>query len=115
MRNYVFFVLSLLLLVPAEAAPPSVEAQKYEMKVLIDPADEDRLVAAVGAKDTVHRDVWFIDTPKLELLEHGVILRAREVDDHLELTTKVRGPSLDFSQFASFAHGDDFGAGVDVV
>src|SRR5262249_29800452 len=115
MRRLIVLLLSLVFVVPVHAAPPSVEAQKYEVKVLVDPSDEDRLVDAVGAKDTVHRDIWFIDTPSLELLAHGVIMRTRAVDDHLELTTKLRGPKLQFVQFSSFAVSDDFEAGVDVV
>ena len=106
----------LLLAIPVQAgAPPAIEASDYEVKILVDPADEDRLLDALDAGKPLRRDVWFVDTAKLDLLGREVVLRARAVEDDLELTVKLRGSSVHFAQFSSFAGRKKFDAGVDVT
>ena len=74
---------------------------KAELKVTIDPSDIRRARYRFGLLNAQSemRDIWFFDTPWLELYEAGVILRAREVNgDDDDSTVKLRPftePELD--------------------
>jgi hypothetical protein len=66
---------------------------RTELKVTIDPLDIRRAryrLSLVNA-DSQERQIWFFDTPALELYEAGVILRAREIDGEPDdSTVKLR-------------------------
>jgi hypothetical protein len=88
----------------------------YEVKVLVEPADFPQLLTALGwlNEDLRRRDVWFVDTADLDLLNAGVILRARQEEDDLDLTVKLRGVT-DFAPFAGVVPDDDVKSEVDVM
>lgn len=88
----------------------------YEVKVLIEPDHFPRLLTALGwlNEDLRRREVWFLDTPDLQLLDAGVILRARQEEDDLDLTVKLRG-ALDFASFVDLVPRDDFKTEIDVI
>jgi len=74
---------------------------KAELKVTIDPLYIRRARYRLGILNAQSemRDIWFFDTPWLELYDAGVILRAREVDGNDDdSTVKLRpftAPELD--------------------
>jgi hypothetical protein len=77
----------------AARAPPAPELDDVEFKVLLDPAQLDRLSDLLGLDDVEKesRATWFFDTPDLELMNAGVVLRARQVEDKKDKSTiKVR-------------------------
>ncbi|NUO47860.1 MAG: hypothetical protein HOV80_03280, partial [Polyangiaceae bacterium] len=70
------------------AAPVQVEVKVTVRAEDIDLAGERFELAADGAEE---RDIYFFDTPALELFDDGVILRARNVHDDVDDTTvKIR-------------------------
>jgi hypothetical protein len=67
--------------------------ETVEIKITLDPARETALVAALGLADERGnaRDIWFYDTPALQLFETGLVLRARvKGRDKADATVKVR-------------------------
>ncbi|NUP06013.1 MAG: hypothetical protein HOW73_08140 [Polyangiaceae bacterium] len=69
-------------------------ATEAEVKIAIGEADIDKVVDALGLSDaepTKERDIYFYETPGLDLYEAGVILRARSKhDDADDSTVKIR-------------------------
>ena len=71
---------------------PSLHAQETcgaEVKLLLSPTQAQAAVAALQARGETHGRVYFYDTPALDLLSKGVILRLREGAES-DLTTKFR-------------------------
>jgi hypothetical protein len=60
-----------------------------EVKLLLSPTQVAAAVAALQAHREIHRSIYFYDTPALDLLSKGVILRLREGEE-IDLTTKFR-------------------------
>lgn len=72
----------------ADAAEP-----KAELKVLIEPSHirRARYRLSLWNDQSQTREIWFFDTPSLDLLDAGAILRARDVtDDDDDSTVKLR-------------------------
>jgi len=72
---------------------PSLHAQETcdaEVKLLLSPTQAQAAVAALQARGETHGRVYFYDTPALDLLSKGVILRLREGGAESDLTTKFR-------------------------
>jgi hypothetical protein len=63
-----------------------------EVKLLLSPTQAQAAVAALQAHRELHRRIYFYDTPDLDLLSKGVILRLRQGEE-IDLTTKFRPPS----------------------
>jgi len=63
-----------------------------EVKLLLSPTLAQTAVAALQARKEIHRRIYFYDTPALDLLSKGVILRLRQGEE-IDLTTKFRPPS----------------------
>jgi hypothetical protein len=82
---------------PGEAADAGGKADaaspRAELKVTIDPLDIRRAryrLSLVNAQSE-ERQIWFYDTPALDLLDAGAILRAREIaGDDDDSTVKLR-------------------------
>jgi hypothetical protein len=62
-----------------------------EVKLLLSPSQVKAAIAGFQAHDEAHGLVYFYDTPTLELLAQGVILRWRE-GAKMDLTAKLRPP-----------------------
>ncbi|HEY5945759.1 MAG TPA: hypothetical protein VIV40_09720 [Kofleriaceae bacterium] len=68
-------------------------ADRTELKVTIAPGDirRARYRLALSNAQSQQRQIWFFDTPSLELFDAGTILRARQIDDAAdESTVKLR-------------------------
>ena len=59
------------------------------MKLLLSPTQVQAAIAALQARGETHGRVYFYDTPALDLLSKGVILRLREGAE-IDLTAKLR-------------------------
>jgi hypothetical protein len=60
-----------------------------EVKLLLSPAQVRVAVSALGARRETHGDIYFYDTPDLDLLAKGVVLRLRAREE-IDLTAKLR-------------------------
>ncbi len=60
-----------------------------EVKLLLSPAQVKAAVTALKGRQEAHGGVYFYDTPALDLLSRGVILRFRE-GEKVDLTVKLR-------------------------
>ncbi len=60
-----------------------------EVKLLLSPAQVQAAIPALGARGETHGRIYFYDTPALDLLSKGVILRLREGAE-IDLTAKLR-------------------------
>ena len=72
----------------------SLHAQKpcsAEVKVLLSPRQVQSAVTALEARQETHGRVYFYDTPALDLLAKGVIIRLRDRAE-VDLTVKLRPP-----------------------
>jgi hypothetical protein len=63
-----------------------------EVKLLLAPTQMQAAIPVLQARGEKHRRVDFYDTPGLDLLSNGVILRSRE-GEAIDLTAKLRPPS----------------------
>jgi hypothetical protein len=63
-----------------------------EVKLLLSPTQMQAAVAVLQAHKEIRRRIYFYDTPALDLLSKGVILRLRQGEE-IDLTTKFRPPS----------------------
>jgi hypothetical protein len=73
----------------------SLRAQKpcsAEVKLLLSPPQLQSAITALKARQETHGHVYFYDTPALDLLSKGVIIRFRDRAD-VDLTVKLRPPS----------------------
>jgi hypothetical protein len=60
-----------------------------EVKLMLSPAQVQVAIPALGARGEMHGRIHFYDTPALDLLSNGVILRLRERAE-IDLTAKLR-------------------------
>src|SRR5664279_2590412 len=87
----------------------SVRAQQecgVEVKLLLAPAQVQRVLTSLNAKGETPGSNYFYDTPQLELLSRGLILRLRTGTDG-DLTVKLR-PAADKKFSGSSVAGDRF-------
>ena len=71
---------------------PVLHAQQpcsEEAKLLLSPAQVQSAIPALHAAGETHGRIYFYDTPSLDLLSKGVILRLREGEE-IDLTAKLR-------------------------
>jgi hypothetical protein len=69
-----------------------------EIKLIARERDEDvvRVALDLVDRDPEHRDIYFFDTPALELFDAGLVLRARQIrDDADDSTVKIRPYAID--------------------
>jgi hypothetical protein len=69
------------------------DGPRAELKVTVEPGQIRRARSRLGLRNDASetRRIWFYDTPRLELLDAGAILRAREIDgDDDDSTVKLR-------------------------
>src|SRR5258707_8246 len=74
---------------------PVLHAQQpcsEEVKLVLSPAQVQSAIPALHAAGETHGRIYFYDTPGLDLLSKGVILRLR-VGAEIDLTTKLRPPT----------------------
>jgi len=79
-------------LVPAPLEPEAA-SPKVELKVTLPPDQTDRAreVLELRPEEAERRAIWFFDSPSLTLLEAGIVLRVRTVeDDEDDSTVKIR-------------------------
>jgi len=60
-----------------------------EVKLLLLPAQVSEVIPALQARGETHGRVYFYDTPALDLLSNGVVLRLREREE-IDITAKLR-------------------------
>jgi hypothetical protein len=60
-----------------------------EVKLLLSPAQVRAAISALGARRETRGDIYFYDTPDLDLLAKGVVLRLR-AGQEIDLTAKLR-------------------------
>lgn len=60
-----------------------------EVKLLLSPAQVRTAISALGARRETRSDIYFYDTPDLDLLAKGVVLRLR-AGQEIDLTAKLR-------------------------
>ena len=65
------------------------ETCSEEVKLLLSPAQAQAAITALDARQETHGRVYFYDTPALDLLSKGVILRFRDRAE-VDLTAKLR-------------------------
>jgi hypothetical protein len=65
------------------------ETCSEEVKLLLSPAQAQAAITALKARQETHGRVYFYDTPALDLLSKGVILRFRDRTE-VDLTAKLR-------------------------
>jgi hypothetical protein len=70
------------------------ETCSEEVKLLLSPAQVQAAITALKARQETHGRVYFYDTPALDLLSKGVILRLRDRAE-VDLTAKLRPPPGD--------------------
>jgi hypothetical protein len=87
---------------PGEAAEElkadDASGPRAEIKLLVDPYDIDYVRDLVGLEREMaeEREVYFYDTPGLEMNEQGLVLRARKIkDDADDSTVKMRPMAAD--------------------
>jgi hypothetical protein len=87
------------------------ETCSQEVKLLLSPAQAQAAITALNARQETHGRVYFYDTPALDLLSKGVILRFRDRTE-VDLTAKLRPPRGDKVVNPS-GPGDDYKCEVD--
>jgi hypothetical protein len=80
---------SLLAIVLIVASLPAQETCSQEVKLLLSPVQVQAAITALKARQETHGRVYFYDTPALDLLSKGVILRFRDRAP-VDLTVKLR-------------------------
>jgi hypothetical protein len=87
------------------------ETCSEEVKLLLSPAQAQAAITALDARQETHGRVYFYDTPALDLLSKGVILRFRDRAE-VDLTAKLR--PLRGDKFVNPSGvGDDYKCEVD--
>src|SRR5580704_18854432 len=65
------------------------ETCSEEVKLMLSPTQVQVAIPALEARGEMHGRIYFYDTPALDLLSNGVILRLRERAE-IDLTAKLR-------------------------
>ena len=92
------------------------EADSVELKVTVPETDHRSAIQALGI-DPVEaelRQVFFFDTPELDLYRHGVVARARRARAKGDTVVKLR-PVVPHELPASLRDSRDFGVEVDAM
>ena len=82
-----------------------------EVKLLLAPTQVQAAIAALQGREETHGRVYFYDTPQLDLLSAGVILRLR-VGAEIDLTAKLR--PISGERFADPGRGGHYKCEVDL-
>jgi hypothetical protein len=92
------------------------DADSVELKVTVPDSDHRSAVQALGI-DPVEaeiRQVYFFDTPELDLHRHGVVVRARRARGRADTVVKLR-PVVPHELPATLRGSRDFGVEVDAM
>jgi hypothetical protein len=92
------------------------DADSVELKVTVPESDHRSAVQALGI-DPVGaevRQVFFFDTPELDLYRHGVVVRARRARDRADTVVKLR-PVVPGELPAALRRSREFGVEVDAM
>jgi hypothetical protein len=92
------------------------EADSVELKVTVPDSDHRSAVKALGI-DPIEADVrqvFFFDTPELDLYRHGVVVRARRARGRGDTVVKLR-PVVPGDLPAALRRSRDFGVEVDAM
>ena len=81
--------LSLLAILLIVTSLHAQETCSEEVKLLLSPAQVQAAITALKGRQETHGRVYFYDTPALDLLSKGVILRFRDREE-VDLTAKLR-------------------------
>lgn len=92
MMNHRLRYLSLLAIVSIASTLHAQQPCSEEVKLLLNPAQLQTVIPALQATGKTQGHIYFYDTPNLDLLSKGVILRLR-VRAEIDLTAKLRPPS----------------------
>jgi hypothetical protein len=84
-----------------------------EVKLLLSPQHVQSAITALKGRQETHDRVYFYDTPALDLLSKGLILRFRDRAD-ADLTVKLRPPPGDKSFNSSGVRDDGYKCEVDL-
>src|SRR5580693_9080632 len=79
------------------------ETCSEEVKLMLSPTQVQVAIPALEARGEMHGRIYFYDTPALDLLSNGVILRLRERAE-IDLTAKLRPVSGEKSVGPSSGH-----------
>jgi hypothetical protein len=88
-RNNRFLYISVIALLLIVSKVQGQEPCDEEVKLLLLPTQVLAVVPALQASGETHGRIYFYDTPALDLLSKGVILRLREGEE-IDLTAKLR-------------------------
>jgi hypothetical protein len=101
--------------VAADEIDPSIGA--IEIKITARAQDEDVVRAALDSADVEaeRREVYFFDTPELELFDAGIVLRARLVRDGADDSTIKLRPVVPGELSAAWKETDGFEVELDAV
>jgi hypothetical protein len=91
MMNHRLRYLSLLATVSIASTLHAQQPCSEEVKLLLAPAQLQTVIPALQATGKTQGHIYFYDTPNLDLLSKGVILRLR-VRAEIDLTAKLRPP-----------------------
>ena len=94
----------------------SLHAQEIcseEVKLLLSPQQVQSAITALKARQETHGRVYFYDTPALDVLSRGIILRSRDRAEP-DLTVKLRPLPGDKSFDSSGVRDDDYKCEVDL-
>ena len=83
--RYLILLITLLIVASLHAQ----ETCSEEVKLLLSPAHVEAAITALKGRQETHGRVYFYDTPALDLLSKGVILRFRDREE-VDLTAKLR-------------------------
>jgi hypothetical protein len=92
MMNHRLRYLSLLATISIASTLHAQQPCSEEVKLLLNPAQLQTVIPALQATGKTQGHIYFYDTPNLDLLSKGVILRLR-VRAEIDLTAKLRPPS----------------------
>jgi hypothetical protein len=81
-----FALIGMFLIVPCLHGQETCDE---EVKLMLSPNQVQAAIAALGARGEIDGRIYFYDTPKLDLLSSGVILRLREGAE-IDITAKLR-------------------------
>ena len=92
------------------------EADSVELKVTVPDSDHRSAVQALGIDpiEAEIRQVFFLDTPELDLYRHGVVVRARRARGRGDTVVKLR-PVAPPDLPAALRRSRDFGVEVDAM
>jgi hypothetical protein len=106
--------------IPDDQLPQLLEfisgADSVELKLTVPDTDQRSAIHALGI-DPIHaeiRQVFFFDTPQLDLYHHGVVVRARRARGRGDTVVKLR-PVVPSELPAALRRSHDFGVEVDAM